>query len=137
MVQASEATTPTTEETVKANRHNYSIAKQPLYSALSALAEQAGVQFVYSAEMVKTHFAGCARTIYRRRGFATGIVRNRIAFAAPGRTPWRWNTISLFKKPAAASSAPEKNCRLTIPSLNWGDEGDCYAFRKIAKPGYS
>lgn len=53
MVKATEAVTPTTEEAAKANSRSYSIAKQPLYSALSTLAEQAGIQFVYSAELVK------------------------------------------------------------------------------------
>ncbi|MCX7103593.1 MAG: STN domain-containing protein, partial [Methylobacter sp.] len=49
MVQANEVVAPTT----KADNRNYNITKQPLYSALSTLAEQAGIQFVYSAEMVK------------------------------------------------------------------------------------
>lgn len=54
MVQANETATPVTKGTAKADSRNYSIAKQPLYSALSALAEQAGIQFVYSADMVKS-----------------------------------------------------------------------------------
>ncbi len=53
MVQANEVTAPPPKETVIADNRNYSIARQPLYSALSALAEQAGIQFVYNAEMVK------------------------------------------------------------------------------------
>ncbi len=36
-----------------ADNRNYNIAPQPLYSALSALAEQSGVQFVYNSELVK------------------------------------------------------------------------------------
>ena len=47
------AATPATVEAVKADTRNYNIAKQPLYSALSTLAEQAKIQFVYNAEMVK------------------------------------------------------------------------------------
>lgn len=53
MVQADQVGSSTTKGTPNAESRNYSIAKQPLYSALSALAEQAGIQFVYSAEMVK------------------------------------------------------------------------------------
>ncbi len=53
MVQADQVVSSTTKGTPNADSRNYNIAKQPLYSALSALAEQAGIQFVYSAEMVK------------------------------------------------------------------------------------
>lgn len=53
MVQADQVVSSTTKGTADADSRNYNIAKQPLYSALSALAEQAGIQFVYSAEMVK------------------------------------------------------------------------------------
>ena len=38
---------------VNSETRNFSIAPQPLYSALSALAEQSGVQFVYNSELVK------------------------------------------------------------------------------------
>ncbi|MBD9362195.1 TonB-dependent siderophore receptor [Methylomonas fluvii] len=50
------ATLPTVQaESPSANgeSRNYNIAAQPLYSALSALAEQSGVQFVYNSELVK------------------------------------------------------------------------------------
>lgn len=33
--------------------HHFNIGKQPLYSALNALAEQGGVQLVFTEEMVK------------------------------------------------------------------------------------
>ena len=54
MAEAAEVVAPSTKETAKASSSNFSIAKQPLYSALSALAEQAGIQFVYNAELVKS-----------------------------------------------------------------------------------
>jgi iron complex outermembrane receptor protein len=53
MAQAEEILTPSSQESTKVQRKTYNISKQPLYSALSALAEQAGIQFMYSAELVK------------------------------------------------------------------------------------
>ncbi len=53
MAQAEEIVTPSSQESTKVQRKTYNISKQPLYSALSALAEQAGIQFTYSAELVK------------------------------------------------------------------------------------
>ncbi len=41
------------ENPAVSSRQRFNIAPQPLYSALSRLAEQSGVQFVYDAEMVK------------------------------------------------------------------------------------
>ena len=38
---------------VSSDSRGFNIAPQPLYAALSALAEQSGVQFVYNSEMVK------------------------------------------------------------------------------------
>lgn len=49
-IQAAEVT-PTIASQSK--QHSINIRPQPLYSALSALAEQSGVQFVYNSEMVK------------------------------------------------------------------------------------
>jgi iron complex outermembrane receptor protein len=52
----SAATLPTAQAespSATSESRNYSIAAQPLYSALSALAEQSGVQFVYNSELVK------------------------------------------------------------------------------------
>lgn len=49
-VQAQESVTATQ---AKPGLHRFDIGKQPLYSALAALAEQGGIQFVYTAEMVK------------------------------------------------------------------------------------
>ena len=43
----------TQAESASAVSRNFNIAPQPLYSALSALAEQSGVQFVYNSELVK------------------------------------------------------------------------------------
>ena len=53
MAQAEEILTPSSQESTKVQRKTYNISKQSLYSALSALAEQAGIQFMYSAELVK------------------------------------------------------------------------------------
>jgi len=39
--------------TASSDSRSFNIAPQPLYSALSALAEQSGVQFVYNSELVK------------------------------------------------------------------------------------
>lgn len=47
------ADTAATAETVKPGLRTFNIGKQPLYAALNALAEQAGVQFVFTEEMVK------------------------------------------------------------------------------------
>lgn len=53
MVQASDNVGTETASVSNANRHRFLISKQPLYSALNAIAEQGGVQFVYTDEMVK------------------------------------------------------------------------------------
>jgi iron complex outermembrane receptor protein len=52
-VQAVETVIPNAAGAIKANLHTFNIGKQPLYSALNAIAEQGGVQFVYTDEMVK------------------------------------------------------------------------------------
>lgn len=52
----SAATLPTAQAespSATSESRTYNIAAQPLYSALSALAEQSGVQFVYNSELVK------------------------------------------------------------------------------------
>lgn len=120
MVQANEAVTPTTEGTTKADNRNYSIAKQPLYSALSTFAEQAGIQFIYNADMVKNLNSPGVQGQYTVEGALQKVLSETgISFRRTGP-----NTVALehnksVKKPDAATLAPKKNHQLTIPSLNW------------------
>lgn len=54
MIQAADLDSATTNtSSAKSATHSFNIAKQPLYAALNTLAEQAGVQFVFTEEMVK------------------------------------------------------------------------------------
>jgi iron complex outermembrane receptor protein len=54
MLQAANLDSATTNtSSAKSATHSFNIAKQPLYAALNTLAEQAGVQFVFTEEMVK------------------------------------------------------------------------------------
>ena len=50
---AATPTGPAGQAARAAGTHHYTIPPQPLYSALDALAEQAGLQLVYSAELVQ------------------------------------------------------------------------------------
>jgi iron complex outermembrane receptor protein len=52
MVQAADTSIAAPSEIAVA-QHNFSIPRQPLYSALNALAEQAKVQFIFTEEMVQ------------------------------------------------------------------------------------
>lgn len=53
LVALSVPLTTQAESSSAGSSHSFNIAAQPLYSALSALAEQSGVQFVYNSELVK------------------------------------------------------------------------------------
>jgi iron complex outermembrane receptor protein len=109
MVQANEVVTPTTEGTAKAYSRNYSIPKQPLYSALSVLAEQAGIQFVYDAEMVKNITSPGVKGQYTANAALQQVLSGTsISFRHTGP-----NTVALehnkpVKKPDAAIVAPKK-----------------------------
>jgi iron complex outermembrane receptor protein len=109
MVQAAESVTPSAEGTAKAGSHNYSIARQPLYSALSAFAEQAGIQFAYNAGMVKNLTSpGVQGKNTVEEALQKVLSGTGISFRRTGP-----NTVALehhksVKKPDAATLAPKK-----------------------------
>ncbi len=53
LISISAAFSSQAEPVATSNSRNFNIPAQPLYAALSALAEQSGVQFVYNSELVK------------------------------------------------------------------------------------
>lgn len=130
-IQANEASTPTTAGAVKAGSRNYSIAKQPLYSALSAFAEQAGIQFAYNAEMVKSlsspgvqgHYSADAALQqiltgtgigFRRTGPNTVTLEPNKSVKKPDAAP-----VAAAKKPPVDNSVFELG-QMTVPSTPSG-----------------
>ena len=102
MVQANEVVAPTTEGTAQVNSRNCSIVKQPLYSALSALAEQAGIQFVYSAEMVKNLISPGVQGKYTADAALQQVLSGTdISFRHTGS-----NTVALEHKPEQIVNTP-------------------------------
>ncbi|WP_333879088.1 TonB-dependent receptor [Methylobacter sp.] len=110
MAQANEVIEPATEEVSKNNSRNYSIAKQPLYSALSALAEQAGIQFVYNAEMVKNLTSPGVQGHYATNAALLQILSGTdISFRYTGPNTVALERNKAVKKPNTSALAPEKN----------------------------
>jgi len=109
MVQANEVVTPSAEGAAKAGSRNYSIARQPLYSALSAFAEQAGIQFAYNADMVKNLTSpGVQGQNTVEEALQQVLSGTGVSFRRTGP-----NTVALehhksVKKPDAAALAPKK-----------------------------
>jgi iron complex outermembrane receptor protein len=78
VIQAGE-TVPATASPSKQQRFN--IRPQPLYSALSALASQTGVQFAYAAALVKGLTSKGVRTTFNRASNAANPRRFRDHFS--------------------------------------------------------
>ena len=123
MVKATEAVTPTTEEAAKASSRNYSIAKQPLYSALSALAEQAGIQFVYRAEMVKNlNSPGVQGQYTAEEALQKVLSGTGISFRRTGP-----NTVALEKVPQQLNKADPTTLKvMTVIGTSAQDVNDPY-----------
>ncbi|MGZ4953967.1 MAG: TonB-dependent receptor domain-containing protein [Methylobacter sp.] len=109
MAQANEVIEPATEEASKNSSRNYSIAKQPLYSALSALAEQAGIQFVYNAEMVKNLTSSGVQGHYATNAALLQVLSGTdISFRYTGPNTVALERNNAVKKPNTSALAPEK-----------------------------
>lgn len=94
--------------TTSSDSRSFNIAQQPLYSALSALAEQSGVQFVYNSELVKGLNSPGINGQYSLEGALKRLlVGSGIAYRFNN-----GNTVTLHK-----SAALEPQSATTMPSV--------------------
>lgn len=97
--------------------HNqrFNIAPQPLYSALNRLAEQSGVQFVYSAELVKGLDSPGVNGNYSLSAALTKL----LAGSGLGYQLGKGNTVTLqnWLKPVAATRADRPQSAADLPTV--------------------
>ncbi|NOT13812.1 MAG: TonB-dependent receptor [Methylococcaceae bacterium] len=100
MVQAADTVITPATSIAKANRHSFNIGKQPLYSALNTLAEQGGVQFVFTEEMVKgLSSPGVSGQLSTEDALSQVLKGSGLGYRIS-----RGNTITLEAKPVEAPS---------------------------------
>jgi len=106
--------------------HNqrFHIAPQPLYSALNRLAEQAGVQFVYSAEMVKGLDSPGVSGNYS----LSAALSKLLAGSGLGYQLGQGNTVTLQKMliPVAAARTAEPQSAETLPTVTVSGKTEAY-----------
>ena len=93
----------------------FNIAPQPLYSALNRLAEQSGVQFVYSAELVKGLDSPGVSGNYSLSAALTKL----LAGSGLGYQLGKGNTVTLqnWLKPVAATQADRSQSAVDLPTV--------------------
>ena len=111
-----------------ADSHNqrFNIAPQPLYSALNRLAEQSGVQFVYSADMVKGLDSPGVSGNYSLSAALTKL----LAGSGLGYQLGKGNTVTLqnWLKPVAATQADKPQSAETLPTVKVSGKTEGYDY---------
>lgn len=108
MVHAAETGNAPASTAIVSAQNSFNIPRQPLYSALNALAEQAKVQFIFTEEMVQgLSSPGVSGQLSTYEALKKVLEGSGLIYRVNS-----GNTITLEKKPVDASSAPD-----TLPAV--------------------
>ncbi|MDT4332355.1 TonB-dependent siderophore receptor [Methylomonas sp. MS20] len=129
MLLATEVGNSATGSRASTATHSFNIAKQPLYAALNALAEQGGVQFVFTEEMVEGLVSpGVSGDMSLDQALTQALQGTGLRYRISG------GTVTLEAKPAAAASSqlsPSTMPAVTVLGQTTYDSTDPY------NPAYS
>lgn len=108
MVHAAETGNAPASTAIVSAQNSFNIPRQPLYSALNALAEQAKVQFIFTEEMVQgLSSPGVSGQLSTQEALKKVLEGSGLIYRVNS-----GNTITLEKKPVDSSSAPD-----TLPAV--------------------
>lgn len=108
MVHAAETGNAPASTAIVSAQNSFNIPRQPLYSALNALAEQAKVQFIFTEEMVQDLSSpGVSGQLSTQEALKKVLEGSGLIYRVNS-----GNTITLEKKPVDSSSAPD-----TLPAV--------------------
>lgn len=103
MVHAAETGNAPASTAIVSTQNSFNIPRQPLYSALNALAEQAKVQFIFTEEMVQgLSSPGVSGQLSTQEALKKVLEGSGLSYRVNS-----GNTITLEKKPVDSSSAPD------------------------------